>query len=355
MKALLIYPLFPKSFWSFDKAIELAGRKAILPPLGLVTVAGILPESWDLRLVDRNVEELTEADWDWAELVIFSGMIVQKPDMLEQIREAKRRGISVAVGGPYATALPNEVIEAGADFRVLDEGEITLPMLVEAIEKGETEGTFRALERPDVSASPVPRFDLLKLDAYSEMAVQFSRGCPFQCEFCDIIVLYGRKPRTKSPEQMIKELEFLYELGWRRSIFMVDDNFIGNKRNVKLMLKELAPWMKEKGYPFTFSTEASVDLAQDQEMMDLMTACNFGAVFLGVETPDEDSLTLTQKFQNNRDPLSESIHKIASSGIRVMAGFIIGFDGEKKGAGDRIVQFVEKCSVPTALFSMLQA
>ena len=355
MKALLIYPLFPKSFWSFDKAIELAGRKAILPPLGLVTVAGILPESWDLRLVDRNVEALTEADWAWAELVIFSGMIVQKPDMLELLREAKRRGIPSAVGGPYATALPSEVTEAGADFRVLDEGEITLPMLVEAIEKGETEGTFRALERPDVSASPVPRFDLLKLDAYSEMAVQFSRGCPFQCEFCDIIVLYGRKPRTKSPEQMIKELEFLYELGWRRSIFMVDDNFIGNKRNVKLMLKALAPWMKEKGYPFTFSTEASVDLAQDQEMMDLMTACNFGAVFLGVETPDEDSLALTQKFQNNRDPLSESIHKIASSGIRVMAGFIIGFDGEKKGAGDRIVKFVEKCSVPTALFSMLQA
>ena len=157
MKALLIYPLFPKSFWSFDKAIELAGRKAILPPLGLVTVAGILPESWDLRLVDRDVGELTEADWDCEEMVIFSGMIVQKPDMLEQIREAKRRGISVAVGGPYATALPNEVIEAGADFRVLDEGEITLPMLVEAIEKGETEGTFRALERPDVSASAVPR------------------------------------------------------------------------------------------------------------------------------------------------------------------------------------------------------
>ncbi|MGB3790852.1 MAG: B12-binding domain-containing radical SAM protein [Phormidesmis sp.] len=355
MRALLIYPLFPKSFWSFDKAIALAGRKAILPPLGLVTVAGILPDEWDLRLVDRNVEELTEDDWNWAELVIFSGMIVQKPDMLAQIREAKRRGKSVAAGGPYATALSHEVIEAGADFRVLDEGEITLPMLVEAIEKGETEGTFRALERPDVSTSPVPRFDLLKLDAYSEMAIQFSRGCPFQCEFCDIIVLYGRKPRTKSPEQLIAELEMLYKLGWRRSIFMVDDNFIGNKRNVKLMLQALVPWMKEKGYPFTFSTEASVDLAQDQELMDLMTACNFGAVFLGVETPDEASLALTQKFQNNRDPLSESIDKIASTGIRVMAGFIIGFDGEKKGAGDRIVQFVEKCSVPTALFSMLQA
>ncbi|MDY6937495.1 MAG: B12-binding domain-containing radical SAM protein [Cyanobacteriota bacterium] len=355
MKALLIYPLFPKSFWSFDKAIELVGRKAILPPLGLVTVAALLPQEWELRLVDRNVSDLSEADWDWAELVILSGMIVQKPDMLAQIREAKRRGKAVAVGGPYATALPEDVIEAGADFRVLDEGEITLPMLVEAIERGETSGTFRALERPDVSTSPVPRFDLLDLDAYSEMAIQFSRGCPFQCEFCDIIVLYGRKPRTKSPQQLIAELECLYQLGWRRSIFMVDDNFIGNKRNVKLMLKALVPWMKERGYPFTFSTEASVDLASDSELMDLMTACNFGAVFLGIETPDEESLQVTQKFQNIRDPLSESIHKIASRGIRVMAGFIIGFDGEKKGAGDRIVQFVEKTSVPTALFSMLQA
>jgi radical SAM superfamily enzyme YgiQ (UPF0313 family) len=187
------------------------------------------------------------------------------------------------------------------------------------------------------------------------MSVQFSRGCPFQCEFCDIIVLYGRKPRTKTPAQIIAELERLFELGWRRSIFMVDDNFIGNKRNVKLFLKDLKPWMVEKGYPFSFATEASVDLAKDQELMDMMVACNFGSVFLGIETPDEASLALTQKFQNTRDSLSDSIHAITKSGLRVMAGFIIGFDGEKKGAGQRIVQFVENTSIPTALFSMLQA
>jgi len=328
----------------------------MLPPLGLITVAGILPSQWELKLVDRNVEDITEAQWEWAQIVILSGMIVQKQDLLDQVTEAKRRGKKVAVGGPYATALHEEVEAVGADYLILDEGEITIPLFVSAVENGVTSGIFRSNgERPDVTTTPIARFDLLKFDAYSEMAVQFSRGCPFQCEFCDIIVLYGRKPRTKSPEQMIAELERLYELGWRRSIFMVDDNFIGNKRNVKLLLKELAPWMKEKGYPFTFATEASVDLANDQELMDLMTECNFGAVFLGIETPDTDSLTVTQKYQNTRDPLSESVQKIIKSGLRVMAGFIVGFDGEKSGAGDRIVNFVEKTTIPIALFSMLQA
>lgn len=354
MKALLLYPQFPRSFWSFNKTMELIGRKVMLPPLGLITVAAILPQNWEYKLVDRNVREVTEAEWDWAEMVILSGMIVQKQDLLHQIEEAHKRGKKVAVGGPYATSLPHEV--AAADYLVLDEGEITIPLWIEALEKGEESGVFRSDgQKPDVSSTPIPRFDLLELDAYSEMAIQFSRGCPFQCEFCDIIVLYGRKPRTKTPQQLLAELERLYELGWRRSIFMVDDNFIGNKRNVKLLLKELAPWMEEHGYPFTLSTEASVDLANDQELMDMMTACNFGAVFLGIETPDADSLTVTQKYQNTRDPLSDSVHKIISSGLRVMAGFIIGFDGEKSGAGQRIVDFVEKTTIPTAVFSMLQA
>ncbi len=356
MRVLLLYPLFPKSFWSFEKTLELLGRKAMLPPLSLVTVAAILPQSWEFKLVDRNIRQITEAEWEWTELVILSGMIVQKEDLLAQIREGKRRGKKVAVGGPYPTALSHETKEAGADYLILDEGEITLPLFVEAIERGETQGVFRSGgEKPDVTHTPIPRYDLLDFDSYSEMSVQFSRGCPFQCEFCDIIVLYGRKPRTKAPAQLLAELERLYELGWRRSIFMVDDNFIGNKRNVKLLLRELKPWMEEHGYPFTFSTEASVDLAKDQELMDLMTACNFGAVFLGIETPDADSLALTHKYQNTRDPLSASVNAINKSGLRVMAGFIIGFDGEKSGAGDRIVEFVQKTSIPTAIFSMLQA
>lgn len=355
MRVLLLYPLFPKSFWSFEKALKLVDRHALLPPLGLVTVAALLPQTWEFKLVDRNVRSATEAEWAWADLVILSAMIVQKEDFIDQIGEAKRRGKQVAVGGPYATALPQEAKAAGADYLILDEGEITLPLFVEAMQRGDTQGTFRATEKPDITATPIPRFDLLDFNAYDNMSVQFSRGCPFQCEFCDIIVLYGRKPRTKTPEQLLAELERLYELGWRRTIFLVDDNFIGNKRNVKLLLRELKTWMADHQYPFHFNTEASVDLAQDPELMELMVACNFNAVFLGIETPDEGSLTLTQKFQNTRDSLADSVDAIIASGLRVMAGFIIGFDGETSGAGDRIVQFVEKTAIPTAFFSMLQA
>ncbi|WP_299405192.1 B12-binding domain-containing radical SAM protein [Acaryochloris sp. IP29b_bin.148] len=355
MRVLLIYPLFPKSFWSFEKTLSLVDKKALLPPLGLVTVAAILPQEWEFRLIDRNIESVPESDWEWAELVILSGMIVQKEDMLNLVYEAHRRGKKVAVGGPFATSVPEEVQVSGADYLILDEGEITLPMFIEAIERGEESGVFRATEKPAVTETPVPRYDLLKFPAYDNMSVQFSRGCPFQCEFCDIIVLYGRKPRTKTPTQLIGELERLYELGWRGNVFMVDDNFIGNKRNVKLLLAELQGWVAEKNYPFSFSTEASVDLAQDHELMDMMIACNFNSVFLGIETPDEDSLKVTKKFQNTRDSLSDAIDTMSEKGLRIMAGFIIGFDGEKSGAGDRITRFVEKTNIPIALFSMLQA
>ena len=356
MRVLLLYPKFPASFWSFDATIEMLGRKAMLPPLGLITVAAILPQDWEVKLVDRNIRDVTEAEWEWADIVMLSAMIVQKADLHAQIRAAKRRGKPVVIGGPYPTALPKECEDCGADFMVLDEGEITIPLFMEALARGDTHGTFRSDGvKPDVTGTPIPRFDLLEFDAYSEMSVQFSRGCPFLCEFCDIIVLYGRKPRTKSSAQMLAELQRLYDLGWRRSVFMVDDNFIGNKKNVKALLHEMQPWMVEHGYPFSFATEASVDLAQDQELMDLMRMCNFGACFLGIETPDTESLTLTKKTQNNRDPLEESVQKIARSGIRVMAGFIIGFDNERPGAGQRIVDFAERTGIPTVAFSMLHA
>jgi radical SAM superfamily enzyme YgiQ (UPF0313 family) len=356
MNILLVYPRFPQSFWSFDKTLELVNFKAQLPPLGLITVASILPQSWHYQLVDRNVRPVTEAEWQWADIVIISAMIVQKPDFLASIQEAKAHQKLVAVGGPYPTALPHEIETSGADFAILDEGEITLPLFVEAIERGDRSGTFRSDGvKPAVTDTPIPRYDLLDLDAYAEMSIQFSRGCPFQCEFCDIIVLYGRKPRTKEPDQLLAELQYLYDLGWRRSIFMVDDNFIGNKRNVKRLLQAMKPWMEERNYPFSFATEASVDLAQDPELMQMMVDCNFGTVFLGIETPDDDSLNLTRKFQNLRDPLVDSVQAIAHAGLRVMAGFIIGFDGEKSGAGRRVTQFVEETAIPTAMFSMLQA
>ncbi|MBD1899481.1 B12-binding domain-containing radical SAM protein [Trichocoleus sp. DQ-A3] len=356
MKVLLVYPLFPKTFWSYEKILELVNRKVLLPPLGLVTVAAILPQEWEFKLVDRNIRTVTEQEWEWADVVILSAMIVQKEDLLDQIKEAKRRGKLVACGGPYPTSVPEEAQKAGVDYLILDEGEITLPMFVEAVQRGEKQGIFRSNgEKPDVTTTPVPRFDLLEFDAYDSMSVQFSRGCPFQCEFCDIIVLYGRKPRTKAPEQLLAELEYLYQLGWRRSVFMVDDNFIGNKRNVKLFLKELKTWQAEHQYPFRFNTEASIDLAQDQELMDLMVECYFDAVFLGIETPDEESLSLTKKFQNTRSSLGEAVEAITRTGLRPMAGFIIGFDGEKAGAGDRIVRFAEQNAIPTTTFAMLQA
>ena len=355
MKTLLIYPQFPISFWSYTKTLELVGKKAGLPPLSLITVAGILPQDWEFKLVDRTLRDVTEAEWEWAELVIISGMIVQHDDFIGQIREAKRRGKSVAVGGPYATSTPEPLKEAGADYLILDEGEITLPMFVEALNRGETEGIFRSQEKCDMRMSPTPRHDLLELEMYESMSVQFSRGCPFQCEFCDIIVLYGRKTRTKTPPQVFQELDSLYKLGWRGNIVLVDDNFIGNKRNVKILLKEVKTWQQQHNYPFAFNTEASVDLAKDHELMELMTDCNFWSVFLGIETPDTQSLKLTKKYQNTREPLVESIDTIMSAGLQVTGGFILGFDGEKNNVGNSIFEFVQQTHIINAMLGILQA
>jgi len=356
MNVLLVYPEFPKTFWSYEKILELVGRKVLLPPLGLITVAAILPQEWTFKLADVNIRPVSEDEWKWADLVIMSAMIVQKDDIIRQINLARHYGKPVAVGGPYPSSTPEELVAAGADYLILDEGEITLPMFVEAWERGETGGRFSSDGvKPDVTSTPIPRYDLLELKAYDSMSVQFSRGCPFQCEFCDIIVLYGRKPRTKTPDQLVGELNSLYKLGWRGGVFMVDDNFIGNKRNVKLMLTALEQWQREHGYPFRFDTEASLDLADDQELIDQMLACNFAAVFMGIETPDADSLAATMKFQNMRSPLLDSIDKVTRSGLRVIAGFIIGFDGEKIGAGQRIVEFSEAAGIPTTTFAMLQA
>ncbi|GAB5522496.1 MAG: B12-binding domain-containing radical SAM protein [Roseivirga sp.] len=355
MRVLLSYPIFPTSFWSFEKAVQGIGKKAFMPPLSLITVAALMPQEWEFRLKDRNIEPVTEDDWEWADLVMMSGMIAQKEDFMGQIREAKQRGKTVVVGGPYATSLPNDMLNAGADFLVLDEGEDTIPLFVEALERGETSGIFRSKEKPNVALSPVPRFDLLDMDAYFIMAVQYSRGCPFRCEFCDIIILYGRVPRTKTATQVQAELDRLKELGWSGGVFFVDDNFIGNKRTVKPFLKELISWQEANGYPFSFTTEASIDMAHDDELLELMVMSKFSTVFIGIETPDTESLALTLKHQNNRQPMNESLEKIARMGLRIFAGFIIGFDDEKTGAGKRVFDFVTENNLPGVTFSMLQA
>jgi radical SAM superfamily enzyme YgiQ (UPF0313 family) len=355
MKILLLYPQFPQSFWSYDRFMEIAGLKAVIPPLGIITVAALLPQDWEIRFYDRNVSLETEADWEWCDLVILSAMLVQKPDFHALIQKGVRLGKKVAVGGPYPTSVPQDALASGADYLVLDEGEMTVPQFLEALSQGKTKGIFRSIDKPDVSLSPMPRFDLLQLDAYFMMAIQFSRGCPFNCEFCDIISLYGRKPRTKEPTQTLAELQALYDLGWRGSLFVVDDNFIGNQRNVKRFLRELIPWMEQHDYPFSFITEASVNLAEDEEMLDLMVKAGFYAVFLGIETPDQDSLQVTRKVQNTRNPLVEACRKIDRVGILIYAGFILGFDGERSGAGDRIREFVEQTNISQPMLGILQA
>lgn len=355
MKALLFSPKFPQSFWSYDRFMEIAGLKAVIPPLGILTVAALLPDDWEIQFYDRNVETEPESAWAWCDIVVLSAMIVQRLDFQALIKKANRLGKKVVVGGPYPTSVPEEAIEYGADYLVLDEGELTVPLFLEAIAQKQPSGTFRSLEKPDVTTSPIPRFDLLKKDAYFLMAVQFSRGCPFNCEFCDIIALYGRKPRTKTPEQTIAELQTLYDLGWRGSVFIVDDNFIGNQRNVKQLLRSLIPWMAERNYPFTFMTEASVNLADDDELLQLMVEAGFFSVFLGIETPDQDSLKVTKKVQNMRSPLVEACQKINHAGMLIYAGFILGFDGERSGAGDRIQAFVEQTHIPQPMLGILQA
>ncbi|MFB2878385.1 B12-binding domain-containing radical SAM protein [Floridanema aerugineum] len=355
MKALLLYPQFPQSFWSYDRFMEIAGFKAVIPPLGIITVAALLPKEWEIRFCDRNVNLETEADWQWCDLVILSAMLVQKSDFHALIQKAVKLGKKVAVGGPYPTSLPQEALDSGAHYLILDEGEITVPQFIAALNQSQEQGIFRASEKPDVTQSPMPRFDLLKRDAYFMMAIQFSRGCPFNCEFCDIITLYGRKPRTKEPSQAIAELQKLYDLGWRGSLFIVDDNFIGNQRNVKRFLRELIPWVKQHNYPFTFMTEASVNLAEDDELLDLMNQAGFYAVFLGIETPDQDSLKVTHKLQNTRHPLIEACRKINQAGMLIYAGFILGFDGERSGAGERIQAFIEQSSIPQPMLGILQA
>ncbi len=363
MNVLLVWPVFPKSFWSFERVLELVGNKALVPPLGLATVAAMLPQNWNFRLVDRNCRDLTADDWAWADLVMLSAMIVQRDDFLGTIRCAKSQGLPVAVGGPYITSVPEDAEEAGADYIVMDEGEVTIPMMVEEFLQNPswTRGTddkarrYSALGRkPEMHETPIARFDLLELDAYLMMSVQYSRGCPFLCEFCDIISLYGRVPRTKPIEKMLAELQCLYDLGWRGGLFLVDDNFIGNKKNVKALLFALREWQTARGMPFSLQTEASIDLANDEEMLDLMIQCNFDVVFLGIETPDVKSLETTRKHQNNRRSMSDAVRLIHRKGMRVMSGFIIGFDNEEADAGERMVQFIEQTNVTHALLNMLQ-
>lgn len=352
---LLIYPRFAAgTFWNFAAACEVFGARYPAAPLGLITVAALLPSSWSVRLVDRNVEELTDGELEWADLVMTGGMLPQQYDLLELIDLCRARGKPIVIGGPAVTSSPH--IYANANFQVLGEAEGIIDKFIAAWEAGEREGVFEAEKfQIDVTKSPIPRFDLLKFDRYLHIGVQFSRGCPFICEFCDIIELYGRVPRAKSNDQMLRELDALYQLGYRGHVDFVDDNLIGNKKAVKGFLLDLRTWQDKHAYPFEFTTEASINLADDSELLKRMNEANFVGVFVGIESPDPETLAQTKKKQNTRRSLVESIHKIYAAGLFITAGFIVGFDSERNRVADAIVELIEDAAIPVCMVGLLFA
>ena len=353
MKVLLVYPEFPDTYWSFRYALSFEGKRSTFPPLGLLTVSAMLPNTWERRLVDMNVQPLRPSDIEWADIVFTSAMIVQKESLREVVALSKARGKRVVVGGPYITTSTTSVSEA--DHIFIGEAEDTLPEFVRDFERGDARRIYQAAERPALFATHVPDFQLADLKSYWAMSLQYSRGCPFNCEFCDIIEMYGRVPRTKSNEQMLAELDALIQSGWRGRVFIVDDNFIGNKRNVKRLLPELVEWSERHHYPFSFVTEASVNLADNDDLLEGMRRAGFRRVFLGIETPVEASLKEAQKGQNTRRDLLESVKKIQSHGLEVMAGFIVGFDSDPEDIFERQVKFIRESAIPLAMVGLLGA
>ena len=354
-RVLLVAPRFSgRSFWNFEAACEVYGARFPAPPLGLITVAALLPDTWECRLVNRNTERLEDADLDWADLVMTGGMLPQRPDAIRVVELAHARRKPAVVGGPDATSSP-EAYDA-ADFRVLGEVEPIIADFVAAWDAGIRSGTFVAEKfSADVTQTPLPRFDLLKREHYTYFGVQFARGCPFKCEFCDIIELYGRKPRVKTAAQMLTELQHLYDMGCRGHVDFVDDNFIGNKKAVKAFLPHLIAWQKERGYPFEFSTEASINLADDETLLGLMREANFFTVFVGIESPDTDTLVSMQKKQNTRRSLANSTRKIYEAGMFVNAGFIVGFDSEAGSVAEAMIDCIEATTIPFCMVGLLYA
>ncbi len=339
IKVLMVWPRFPASFWSLGEVMEIVPERSLVPPLGLITVAALCPRQWKIRLVDLAFEELSDEDLLWANLVMVSAMGVQREGVRQTLERASKLNRRTMIGGPYASSEPYALLPL-ADHVVVGEPDEIFQGIATDLEGGSARRLYRVAEKPDVTRTPVPRFDLLALNKYSFMSVQFSRGCPFTCEFCDIITLYGRRPRTKSPAQLIGELDALLKLSWRKEVFIVDDNFIGNHKAALELVRE---------------TEASIDLASRPGLLDAMVKANFCRVFIGIESPSAESLKEAKKFQNlRRDPL-DSIRLIQQHGLWVMGGFIVGFDSDPPDIFDRQIEFVERAAIPWAMTGLLQA
>jgi len=355
INCLLVHTEFsPNSYWNYKISCEVMGRKTPSAPLGLITVAAILPQHWEFKLLDLNCYEFSEEDWAWADVVLMGGMLPQQSGMLSIIKRANQDNKFVVVGGADPTSQPDIYHQANA--LVLNEGEITVPIWLDSWEKEKPSGTFKSDDKPDITESPIPRYDLLKFEDYMQIGVQYSRGCPFNCEFCDIIELFGRKPRTKSAEQLLVELQTLYDLGYRGSIDLVDDNFIGNKRMVKReLLPNLLLWQKEHGYPFNFQTEASMNLADDKSLLEMMRDVQFKFVFIGIESPSPEILLQTQKTQNTMGDISERLQTIYDYGIAITGGFIMGFDSEPAGVDAPMIKLIEDASISIPMVGLLVA
>ena len=353
MNILLIYPKFPDTFWSFTYALSFIGKKAAFPPLGLLTVAALLPEAWPKRLVDVNVESLTDKDLLWADMAFIGGMTIQRKSAKQIIARCNALNLKVVAGGPLFTSEPDEFKEV--DHLVLDEAELTLPAFLSDLYNGSPKKVYRASGFCDLFDTPTPSWDLVKMKRYASMNIQFSRGCPYNCEFCNVTALFGHRSRLKTPQQIISELDRIYASGWRGSIFFVDDNFIGNKVYLKThLLPALIEWHKgKKGC--VFLTEASINLADDPELLAIMVTAGFDSVFIGIESPDEVCLTECHKTQNKNRDLLESVAIIQRSGLQVMGGFIVGFDSDRPSIFQRQIDFIQKSGIVTAMVGMLQA
>jgi len=353
MNILLVYPKHPDTFWSFKTVLKYISKKAAFPPLGLLTVGAMLPEDWHTRLVDVNTRPLEDDHIQEADMVFISAMIVQRASAVEIIERCKAHGKTVVAGGPLFSAQYEDFPQV--DHFVLNEAEITLPLFLQDLSSGTPQRIYSSSVHPDISTTPVPDWGLLDMKDYAAMSVQYSRGCPFNCEFCDIIIMNGRKPRTKAPEQILAEMDSLYDAGWRGSVFIVDDNFIGNTLKVKEMLPRLIEWQKRRRYPFQFLTEASTNLADDDELMQLMSEANFHKVFLGIETPDPESLRECGKHQNAGRDLGLAVKTIQQHGMQVMGGFIVGFDNDSESTFDAQIRFIQQVGIVTAMVGLLNA
>jgi len=354
MKLLLIYPEYETTFWSFKYALPFVSRKAANPPLGILTVAGMLPAEWDLRLVDMNVSRLKESDLDGIDMVFVSAMLIQRNSTLDVLEMCRKKGKKVIAGGPLFTSCPGDFISL-ADHLVLNEAEVTLKLFLEDLHAGTLQKVYTSEEHPDLSLTPLPRWDLINMNDYQTLMIQCSRGCPFNCEFCDITNLFGRRPRVKSSQQVLSELDAVYAAGWRGAMFFVDDNFIGNKKQIKKILVDLIDWMDRHDHPFSFTTEVSVNLADDNELIELMADAGFDALFVGLETPNEESLMECGKKQNCKRDLVGSIKKFQSSGFQVLGGYIVGFDSDDESIFARQIRFIQESGVVTAMVGLLNA